>query len=194
MGFVIWVEWPFLKTPAAGIHLELNICISEFDKWSELVSQKKDSYRTYVHFELSCYYSTINEKTSKLWPLRDPTRYLQSLSIGEDEENGWRGRSEGRWRRAVSQLNGGVGRQSCSALHTPESIGSWFRLSWTCKSSRLATSYSGSDRCSRTGRGRRTQEKKAQRLRGGNHSGRQRAEVKGGSFNFTVQHIKTARV
>lgn len=45
------------------------------------------------------------------------------------------------------------GRQGCSALHTPDSTGSWIRLSWACKSSRLATSYWGSERCSRTEEG-----------------------------------------
>lgn len=67
---------------------------------------------------------------------------------------GGEGGQRGGWWRAVSQLNGGRGgRQSCSALHTPESTGSWIRLSWACNSSRLDTSYSGSDRCSRTEEG-----------------------------------------
>lgn len=78
----------------------------------------------------------------------------------------------GGWRRVVSRLHGGRRRrrgragQSCSALHTPESTGSWIRLSWACKSSRLDTSYSGSDRCSRTGEGG-AHRKRGTEVRGG---------------------------
>lgn len=74
------------------------------------------------------------------------------------------------------------GRQSCSALHTPESTGSWIRLSWACKSSRLDTSYSGSDRCSRTGEGG-AHRKRGTEVRGGTNSSRQEQKdrVKGDS-------------
>lgn len=106
---------------------------------------------------------------------------------------GGEGGQRGGRRRAASQLNGGGGwgRQSCSALHTPESTGSWMRLSWACKSSRLDTSYSGSVWCSRTGEGRRTQEKRHRGERGGRHSSRQeqlKDTVKGDSACW---HIST---
>lgn len=79
--------------------------------------------------------------------------YLQSLC----REVG-RGRAEGRMKQG--QLNREGGQQSCSALHTPDSTGSWMRLSWACNSSRLDISYSGSVSVQPNRSGRGAQEKR----------------------------------
>lgn len=114
-------------------------------------------------------YSAINKKkaTSKLWLPRHLTHDCKA-SAGKDEENWGEGGQRGGRRRAVESIKqrgcwGWGVWQSCSALHTPESTGSWMRLSWACNSSRLDTSYSGSVWRSRTGEREAHTGKEAQR-------------------------------
>lgn len=76
------------------------------------------------------------------------------------------GERENRGRIIGGQLKRKWGKglqQSCSTLHTPVSTGSWMRLSWACKSSRLDISYSGSVSVQPDRRGRHSQEKRWER-------------------------------
>ncbi len=52
--------------------------------------------------------------TSKLWLLRDLTHNCKT-SVGKDEENGWRGRAEGRTKEGglVNEMEGGKAELQC---------------------------------------------------------------------------------
>lgn len=69
---------------------------------------------------------------------------------------------QGEDKKELVKIGKGV-QQSCSTLHTPVSTGSWMRLSWACKSSRLDISYSGSVSMQPDRRGRHSQEKRWER-------------------------------
>lgn len=102
-------------------------------------------------------WKTDPKGTSILWLLSHVTHtWKASMGMGAKEEQGEdkKGQLKGEW--------GGV-QQSCSTLHTPVSTGSWMRLSWACKSSRLEISYSGSVSVQPDRRGRHSQEKRWER-------------------------------
>ena len=149
------------------------ICIRVFDKWSGLACKSvKTMHKTQTGLHilrsiLLLLRTWIRRRPPPSCGYEDLTHNRKAK--GRDRRRGGKEGQRGGWRRAVRRLHGGRrGRagQSCSALHTPESTGSWIRLSWACKSSRLDTSYSGSDRCSRTGEGG-AHRKRGTEVRGG---------------------------
>lgn len=109
------------------------------------------------HFYLSLIWGKIDPKgTSILWPLSLVSHTCKaSGGMGGEEE-------QGEDKKELVKIGKGV-QQSCSTLHTPVSTGSWMRLSWACKSSRLDISYSGSVSVQPDRRGRHSQEKRWER-------------------------------
>lgn len=130
----------------------LLAALEVFEKWFPYICLSR-SLCTFVLFLTN--WRTDPKGTSTLWLLKDVTHPSKaSMGMVGEEKQGEDNKG--------SVKRGRVG--GCySTLHTPVSTGSWMRLSWACKSSRLDISYRGSVSLQPDRRGRHSQEKRWER-------------------------------